>query len=342
MRYHPVFSRLSLLTAISLAALLVGGNYACNHLAPGLRRETGPIADSGEINRNPAAGEFSQDQAASFAGPGPEDASDPWDDAETVVRAFARAYPDRIEEVAYRNGDWALRIGAEWFYHAGGKMLREDLLGDADSYAGYSFYPYRPELPELRQYSEEEIAELEARVDEQGTSGIGRHMGLLDAIWEVYDYESSDASVKTLYLFRRQVNVHRRILEDLAEIEARVYELAREDEQLRRYLLGIGNITGHNWRQILGTSSRSLHAYGIAVDILPGRYTSAQVYWRWARQAGLPWYSLPYDQRMMPPESFIREFERGGFVWGGKWRRFDTIHFEYRPEIFELNRQFWD
>jgi hypothetical protein len=25
-------------------------------------------------------------------------------------------------------------------------------------------------------------------------------------------------------------------------------------------------------------------------------------------------------------------FERRGFVWGGKWYRYDTMHFEYRPE----------
>jgi hypothetical protein len=26
-------------------------------------------------------------------------------------------------------------------------------------------------------------------------------------------------------------------------------------------------------------------------------------------------------------------------VWGGKWLFFDTMHFEYRPEIFNLARQ---
>jgi hypothetical protein len=26
-------------------------------------------------------------------------------------------------------------------------------------------------------------------------------------------------------------------------------------------------------------------------------------------------------------------FERHGFIWGGKWGHFDTMHFEYRPEL---------
>jgi hypothetical protein len=45
------------------------------------------------------------------------------------------------------------------------------------------------------------------------------------------------------------------------------------------------------------------------------------------------WYAIPYAQRWMVPEAVVRAFEVQGFVWGGKWRFFDTIHFEYRPEI---------
>jgi hypothetical protein len=26
-----------------------------------------------------------------------------------------------------------------------------------------------------------------------------------------------------------------------------------------------------------------------------------------------------------------------GFIWGGKWLFFDTMHFEYRPEILILS-----
>jgi len=26
-----------------------------------------------------------------------------------------------------------------------------------------------------------------------------------------------------------------------------------------------------------------------------------------------------------------------GFIWGGKWPNYDTMHFEYRPEIFILS-----
>jgi hypothetical protein len=40
----------------------------------------------------------------------------------------------------------------------------------------------------------------------------------------------------------------------------------------------------------------------------------------------------------MPPVSVIAAFEHEGFVWGGKWLFFDTMHFEYRPEIIVMAR----
>jgi len=40
----------------------------------------------------------------------------------------------------------------------------------------------------------------------------------------------------------------------------------------------------------------------------------------------------------MVPVAVVRVFEAHGFVWGGKWRFFDTIHFEYRPELLLFSR----
>jgi hypothetical protein len=34
------------------------------------------------------------------------------------------------------------------------------------------------------------------------------------------------------------------------------------------------------------------------------------------------------------PWPIILLFEKYGFIWGGKWHHFDTMHFEYRPELF--------
>ena len=31
--------------------------------------------------------------------------------------------------------------------------------------------------------------------------------------------------------------------------------------------------------------------------------------------------------------AIIAIFESEGFIWGGRWWHYDTMHFEYRPEI---------
>jgi len=51
------------------------------------------------------------------------------------------------------------------------------------------------------------------------------------------------------------------------------------------------------------------------------------------------WWSIPFDRRWMIPAAAVEAFERHGFVWGGKWLFFDTMHFEYRPDILLLAGQ---
>jgi hypothetical protein len=87
-----------------------------------------------------------------------------------------------------------------------------------------------------------------------------------------------------------------------------------------------------NWRRIAGTSRLSLHAFGAAVDFtLPhalGRY------WQWSGCAEAS--ACPYPAAVLQDTTLqrvVEAFEREGFVWGGKWSHFDTVHFEYRPEL---------
>ena len=121
------------------------------------------------------------------------------------------------------------------------------------------------------------------------------------------------------------------------KIQSYAEDLMETDRELRAYVDSLAQLAGHNWRPIDGTASLSFHSYGIALDILPSTYGGKQVYWRWAMEFYPEWYTIPYEDRFMPPASFIRVFEDHGFIWGGKWRYFDTIHFEYRPEILRLN-----
>ena len=75
-----------------------------------------------------------------------------------------------------------------------------------------------------------------------------------------------------------------------------------------------------NCRNVKDTGNRSAHAWGAAIDI----NTKFADYWLWAKNGG-------YRNRI--PFDIVDIFERHGFIWGGKWGHFDTMHFEYRPEL---------
>ncbi|MCP4599172.1 MAG: M15 family metallopeptidase [Proteobacteria bacterium] len=79
------------------------------------------------------------------------------------------------------------------------------------------------------------------------------------------------------------------------------------------------------WRTIEGCKRLSTHSFGIAIDI-GGQYAD---YWRWTK----PGPNGIYRYKNQIPLEVVKIFERHGFIWGGKWYHFDTMHFEYRPEL---------
>jgi hypothetical protein len=83
-------------------------------------------------------------------------------------------------------------------------------------------------------------------------------------------------------------------------------------------------------RPIAGTARYSAHSHGIAIDIA----TKRAHYWRWS--GGKPGAEIPYRNAI--PYEIVAIFEKYGFIWGGKWYHYDTMHFEYRPELMAAAR----
>ncbi|NOT71161.1 MAG: M15 family metallopeptidase [Hyphomicrobium sp.] len=84
----------------------------------------------------------------------------------------------------------------------------------------------------------------------------------------------------------------------------------------------------YNCRKIAGSTSASAHSYGIAIDIATARAD----YWRWSG-GGTAGASGPIRYRNKIPPEIVAIFEQHGFIWGGRWHHYDTMHFEYRPEL---------
>lgn len=110
----------------------------------------------------------------------------------------------------------------------------------------------------------------------------------------------------------------------LKEVSAELDALPAEFD---KYLFPLGGT--YNCRTIAGTTRRSAHATASAIDLNP-KYSS---YWLWS-----PARKQLNDPNEVPQE-IVDIFERHGFIWGGKWFHFDTMHFEYRPEIIAAGKQ---
>jgi hypothetical protein len=81
----------------------------------------------------------------------------------------------------------------------------------------------------------------------------------------------------------------------------------------------------YNCRVIAGTDRVSAHGHAIAIDIALKR----SHYWRNAPLGKDG--ALGYKNDI--PMEVVRIFEKHGFIWGGRWYHYDTMHFEYRPEL---------
>jgi hypothetical protein len=120
-----------------------------------------------------------------------------------------------------------------------------------------------------------------------------------------------------------KVQIHKLVAKSLERVDERLTKAIDADPSLRRFFATLGGT--FNARAIAGTDRTSAHAWGIAIDI----DVSVSDYWR----------NTPKDRPLVwvnrVPQVIVDAFEREQWAWGGRWFHFDTMHFEYRPELFD-------
>lgn len=104
--------------------------------------------------------------------------------------------------------------------------------------------------------------------------------------------------------------------------------LIRHREDLYPFVFPISGT--FNYRMIADTGLLSPHSFGIAIDLAADKGD----YWMWA--------SKTQGQKRLNiyPREIVEVFEKNNFIWGGKWSRFDILHYEYRPEVILKARHF--
>jgi hypothetical protein len=115
-----------------------------------------------------------------------------------------------------------------------------------------------------------------------------------------------------------KVRVHKKAAPAFTRVAARLGKALARDATLAPFVARLGGT--FNERNIAGTDRPSAHSYGIAIDL----NDALSNYWRWEKSGA-------WKNRI--PQAIVDAFEAEGFIWGGRWYHFDTMHFEYRPEL---------
>lgn len=112
----------------------------------------------------------------------------------------------------------------------------------------------------------------------------------------------------------------------IARVDQKLYAIGQEIARLpKKERIWAEGATTYAYRVIKDTDRLSMHSFGIAIDLAP----ETTQYWK--DEAKNETAKIGYKNTM--PLSIVRIFEKHGFIWGGRWYHYDTMHFEYRPEL---------
>jgi len=261
--------------------------------------------------------------AAAPEGSGAKSAPDSTKGVDDVrIRAFQGAYGPLIDSVYYAEGDVVFMMAGRPIHFQDGRMLAEDRLEAVERFDPI-FYPYP----------------LEPLVDPRPRTDPPTYStDYLEALFGTTETEIR-RHCRSISFLGHDMFLNTLVLEPLREVEREIRAAAAADAEVAEWIEDLEVTYSFIFRDIADSRTRSLHGFGLAVDLVPSSYGGRQVYWRWSRVLDREgWYRIPLTQRWSPPQAVIMAFEHNGFVWGGKWSHFDTIHFEYRPEIILTNR----
>lgn len=228
----------------------------------------------------------------------PEDSSIP-----AGARALMRAYPGKIK--GFENNQLIFADGSRLTYDDGRKKTFVETLDEADPQDMFELTYVIPDgSPEY-------------------LHDVGRSRS--EALYKKMYGNSSGAVQSNLVSvpwFGQNVKFTRvnGAADSLRKVAA---ELARHPE-LKPYLKSSGTFY---WRPVRGAKRLSAHSYGIAFDIGAGHND----YWLWKNPGASETAKIKYVNRM--PKKIAEIFQKHGFIWGGSWYHFDTMHFEFRPEL---------
>lgn len=228
-------------------------------------------------------------------------------DMKAASQALVAAYPDFIKRIA--DNRVIFNDGTSLTYDDGRVKDFGTLLDDGDIEDMF-FVPYDPSGNQPEYLHDAGRSRNEALFKKMyGNSAAAVRKNLVKVAWfgKTVDFMAINGAADSL----RKV---------AAELE--------HYPQLKKYLASSGTFY---WRPVRGAKRLSAHSYGIAFDIA----VPYSDYWLWKNKNAGETDRIEYANRF--PRQIVEIFRRHGFIWGGAWYHFDTMHFEFRPEILHYS-----
>src|SRR5690554_109516 len=165
-------------------------------------------------------------------------------------------------------------------------------------------------------------------IEKENDPGRIRNIDFFKKIYGSTKEKVQDSLVKIIWC-PKTINqaIYATKINNVAEKLQLISEVLDNKPHLTKYIKNPGGT--FNWRNILNTDRLSMHSFGMTIDI----NVDFSDYWQWSCQCNDEKEPLNYINRI--PIEIVEIFEQEGFIWGGKWYHFDTMHFEYRPELLD-------
>lgn len=233
-----------------------------------------------------------------------------------TVEALIRAYPEHLDRI--EGNDLVWKDGTRMVIDAGRVHPSHDDLLDRPDLKDMFYKPYR-------------VGVLPAPPPLNDEPGRVRHAAFFNKLYgDCRKGEVARQFVDVVWLPKKwgktlKVTRVNGVAEKLRAVSAELDALPAKFDGFLFPSAGT-----YNCRVIAGTERVSAHGHGIAIDLA----TKQSDYWQWAK--GKSGGAIPYKNRF--PQEIVDVFERHGFIWGGKWYHYDTMHFEYRPELLPAAR----
>lgn len=226
----------------------------------------------------------------------------------------AQKYIDTLQ-AAYKDADWQLQRAEDGVY---ARVNGTKILIQPHGACPHVVPDAHEEPPLCALFFFKYPVGSEGKNPEQGFDpGRIRNQALLQTLYGHDKEEVKRNSTIVQFLGKKVLfNTKHGAAEALSRVSVRLEKILRDVPEIKKYIFPLAGT--FYWRPIKNTERLSTHSFAIAIDLNVHKGS----YWLWNQT------------KKDYPQAIVDAFEAEKFIWGGKWHSFDTMHFEYRPEMF--------